>query len=54
MHTTSAQGGEKKDTFEEWPRHGKGEGTVTDEFRRYSIAGSAVPVIGVLESAVEQ
>jgi len=32
----------KRDAFEEWLSRRKGEDTVTDEFRRYSTAGSAI------------
>ena len=48
-----AQDGDEKRRLEEWLYHRK-EDTVTDEFRRYSVAGSAIPVIGVLKSVVEQ
>ena len=34
----------KRDAFEEWLYRRKEEDTVSDEFRRYSIAGSAFPV----------
>jgi hypothetical protein len=33
---------EKRDAFEEWLYRRKEEGTTTDEFGRYSIAGSAI------------
>ena len=33
----------KRDTFEEWLYRKKEEDTVADEFRRYSVAGSAIP-----------
>jgi hypothetical protein len=33
----------KRDAFEEWLYRRKEEDTVTDEFRRYSTAGSAIP-----------
>jgi hypothetical protein len=45
--------GKKRDAFEEWLYRRK-EDTITDEFRRYSTAGFAIPVIGVLESVVEK
>jgi hypothetical protein len=51
-HLTPHKKVKKRDGFEEWP-YRRTEDTVTDEFRRYS-AGSAIPVIGVLESVVEQ
>jgi hypothetical protein len=35
----------KRDAFEEWLYRRKGEDTVTDEFRRYSTAISAIPSI---------
>jgi hypothetical protein len=44
----------KGNAFEEWLYRRKEEDTVTDEFRGYSRAGSTLPVIGVLESVVEQ
>jgi hypothetical protein len=34
----------KRDAFEEWLYRKKDEDTATDEFRRYSMAGSATPV----------
>jgi hypothetical protein len=43
----------KRDAFEEWLYHRK-EDAVTDEFRGYSVASSAISVIGVLKSVVEQ
>jgi hypothetical protein len=33
----------KRDVFEEWLYRRKEDGTATDEFLRYSIAGSAIP-----------
>jgi hypothetical protein len=33
----------KRDAFEEWLYRKKEKDTATDEFRRYSIAGSAIP-----------
>ena len=33
----------KRDSFKELLYRRKGEDTATDEFRRYSIAGSAIP-----------
>jgi hypothetical protein len=33
----------KRDAFEEWLYRRKEEDTVTNEFRRYSTAGSAIP-----------
>ena len=33
----------KRDAFEEWLYRRKEEDTAIDEFRRYSIAGSAIP-----------
>jgi hypothetical protein len=39
----------KRDAFDEWLYHRK-EDTVTGEFRRYSITGSDIPVIGVLRA----
>jgi hypothetical protein len=33
----------KRDAFKEWLYRKKDEDTVTDEFRRYSMAGSATP-----------
>jgi hypothetical protein len=33
----------ERDAFEEWLYRRKEEDTATDEFRRYSIAGSAIP-----------
>ena len=32
-----------RDAFKEWVYRRKEEDTVTDEFRRYSITGSAIP-----------
>ena len=47
LYTTSTSAPHKKtkkrDTFEEWLYRKKGEDT-SDEFRRYSTAGSAIPV----------
>jgi hypothetical protein len=40
----------KGDAFEEWLCRGKGEDTVTDEFRRYSTAGSAIPATEKFDS----
>ena len=34
----------KRDAFKEWLCCKKGESTITDEFRRYFTAGSAIPV----------
>jgi hypothetical protein len=34
----------KRDAFEEWLYRRKEEDTLFDEFRRYSIAGSVIPV----------
>ena len=36
----------KRDAFEEWLCRRNGKGTVTDEFRRYSAADSAIHVTG--------
>ena len=33
----------KRDAFEEWLYRKKEEDIATDEFRRYSMAGSAIP-----------
>jgi hypothetical protein len=33
----------RRDTFEEWLYRRKGEDTATEEFGRYSIAGSVIP-----------
>jgi hypothetical protein len=48
-HLTPHKKVKKRDTFDQWLYHRK-EDTVTGEFRRYSIAGSTIPVIGVLRA----
>jgi hypothetical protein len=42
----------KRDAFKEWLYRKKDEDTATDEFRRYSMAGSATPVTERFNSIV--
>jgi len=43
-HLVSRKKMKKRDAFEEWLYCKKEEDTAGDEFRRYSIAGFAIPI----------